>query len=69
MIFRRVVETCPEAIDSLSCVVRYGDMEGINISHRDQTVQAWLKAQQAVAEQKYYDAIAELTAAPAGNLK
>lgn len=64
-----MVEICPEAIDSLSCIVRYGLKEGVCISHRSRTVQAWLKAQEAVAEQKHYDAISQLSGVPPGNLK
>ncbi|EJW86037.1 TPR Domain containing protein [Wuchereria bancrofti] len=66
---KKVVELCPEAIDSLSCIVRYGLKEGVCTSHRNCTVQAWLKAQEAVAEQKHYDAISHLSGVPPGNLK
>uniref|UniRef100_A0A0R3RFB4 TPR_REGION domain-containing protein n=1 Tax=Elaeophora elaphi TaxID=1147741 RepID=A0A0R3RFB4_9BILA len=66
---KKVVEICPEAIDSLSCIVRYGLKEGIPTSHRYCTVQTWLKAQEAVAEQKHYDAISQLSTVPPGNLK
>uniref|UniRef100_A0A915PQU8 Uncharacterized protein n=1 Tax=Setaria digitata TaxID=48799 RepID=A0A915PQU8_9BILA len=66
---KKVVELCPEAIDSLSCIIMYGLKEGVSTSHRNTTVQSWLKAQEAVSEQKHYDAIAHLSNVPPGNLK
>ncbi|VDN03502.1 unnamed protein product [Thelazia callipaeda] len=66
---KKVVDLCPEAIDSLSCIVRYGWKERVNICHQNPIVQIWLKAQAAIAEQRHYEAIALLSSLPPVNLK
>lgn len=62
------MEQCPEAVDSLSFVLR-GGIRVTDLSHYGPVVQAWLKAQEAIAEQNFMEAVAILDPFSANNLK
>lgn len=65
---KKVVEDCPEAINSLSFVVRSG-MRSEDLNRWPHTAHEWLRAQEAIAEQNITKAISILSAVANNNLK
>ncbi|KHN73620.1 Anaphase-promoting complex subunit 7, partial [Toxocara canis] len=65
---RKVVEECPEAIDSLSFVVRSG-VQSEDVTRWPGTAKEWLCAQEAIAAQNISKAIAILSVVANNNLK
>lgn len=63
-----MVEDCPEAINSLSFVVRSG-MRSEDLNRWPHTAHEWLRAQEAIAEQNITKAISILSAVANNNLK